>query len=219
MKDYPYFKAYVAEILFDTMGMSQAQKGDYLDSLLLAWKDMNPEKMPRWMQEYADDTIKKSAKLSVNSRIRWEKAMQLHSKSNPDAMQIPYIEDRIGEDRIGEERDILSKKNKVFIPPTLSEAHWYVEKSELNGFDVEAWHKSRTATQWKKANGKKVKDWKLDIRGCIGAGSFIKQEAGRSAGRVFETTKERINRENMERLAEMAKEQSNLFGKPLELGA
>lgn len=175
MKDYPYFKAYVAEILFDTMGMSQAQKGDYLDSLLLAWKDMNPEKMPRWMQEYADDTIKKSAKLSANSRIRWENAMQLHSKCIPNAMQRQYIEDRIGEDRIGEredKRDKREKNAKAFVPPTIQEVRELCKVSGYKYFDCEKYLTLRTRTEWTKANGKKVKNWKNDLHTSATYDSF-----------------------------------------------
>jgi len=113
MKDYPYFKAYVAEILMDTMRMSQSEKGDYLDGLMISWKTMNPEKMPDWMREYADDTISKSRKLSENSKVRWVKAMQLHSNCIPNAMQNTYIEDRIGEDRIGEEKRKENKKKST----------------------------------------------------------------------------------------------------------
>jgi hypothetical protein len=81
VKDYPYFKAYVAEILFDTMGLSQEKKGDYLDSLLISWKTMNPNIMPSWMRDYADETILKSRKLSENAKIPYQLQCKCNAKS------------------------------------------------------------------------------------------------------------------------------------------
>ena len=173
MKDYPYFKAYVAEILFDTMGLSQEKKGDYLDSLLMSWKTMNPNIMPSWMRDYADETIQKSRKLSENAKIRWRtsvEAMQLHTNCNSIAMQKAYIEDRIGEDRIGEERrgEEIAKvkpkaKSSAFIPPSLSEVSDYCKSKGYVLFDVERYFKLRTANNWTKANDEKVKNWKNDV--------------------------------------------------------
>jgi len=218
MKDYPYFKAYVAEILFDTMGMSQAQKGDYLDSLLLAWKTMNPEKMPQWMQEYADDTIKKSGKLSENSKIRWSNAMQLHTKCNANAMQTAYIEDRRGEDRIGEEKPPTPKKGRIVSEPVLIPESLKL----IEGF-TESWaqwilhlceKKKKPTPTAQRLQLKKLATMSNPVLAICNSiernyqGIFDPTENG---SRKFESTQERINRENLVRWEEMQREEKLLF--------
>jgi len=162
MKDYPYFKAYIAEILIDTMRMNQSQKGDYLDDLILSWKDMNPEKMPIWMREYADETIVKSRKLSENSKVRWANAMQLHTNCKPIAMQKTYIEERRGEDRIREER-IGDSENafasfwaeypkKVAKPQSQRAFLKAIKKADLSKI-LEAVKSQKESDQWTKEGG------------------------------------------------------------------
>lgn len=161
MKDYPYFKAYVAEILFDTMGMTRDKKGDYLDSLLMSWKTMDPSTMPEWMREYADETIIKSRKLSENSKVRWSKAMQLHTNCKSKAMQTPYIEERIGEDRRREEIKIafasfwIEYPKKVSKPQAEKAFKNAVKKTKLEPL-LKSLDAFKLSEDWTKENGKYI---------------------------------------------------------------
>jgi uncharacterized protein YdaU (DUF1376 family) len=162
MKDYPYFKAYIAEILMDTMSMNQSQKGDYLDSLIRSWKSMNPSEMPDWMREYADETISKSRKLSANSKIRWSTAMQLHTKCIPIAMQKTYKrgEDRIGEDRIGDSENAFALfwgeyPKKASKPQAKNAFLKAIKKADL-GKILESVKSQKDSDNWKKDGGQYI---------------------------------------------------------------
>jgi hypothetical protein len=67
----------------------------------------------------------------------------------------------------------VKKNTGIFSAPTFEEVGIFVKSSGLADFDFTTWYKVRTANSWEKANGRKVKDWKRDIRGCIASGSFM----------------------------------------------
>jgi hypothetical protein len=52
----------------------------------------------------------------------------------------------------------------------------YAAEKSLSDVDVELWHKARSLTDWTKANGSKVKDWRLDLKGCQIHGTFSKNK-------------------------------------------
>jgi len=109
MTDYPYFKAYVANILAETMLMTNEEKGIYLSKMVMSWVSLKIDGMPDWMKDQVDDAMKKSHKMSDNAKARWAKnkeiantdaiALPLQSNCNAEAMQNAYIEREIERER------------------------------------------------------------------------------------------------------------------------
>jgi uncharacterized protein YdaU (DUF1376 family) len=122
MKDYPYFPCYIAEVLLDTAGMSDAEIGQYFIGLIRSWKRMDAPSMPDWLAECAEASIAKSRRLSDNAKARWEqskstaKGVQLHNKSNASSMQLQCRgEEKRGEDKKGEEKEITTGQKPLEI--------------------------------------------------------------------------------------------------------
>lgn len=97
------------------------------------------------------------------------------AKPNPDESSSP------SHSNTGNTNTGNTKKN-TNTPPTpkgetdLKTAIAYAVEKRLDEVDVELWHKSRTLTDWTKANGSKVKDWRLDLKGCHIHGTFSKNK-------------------------------------------
>jgi hypothetical protein len=162
------------------MGMTQEQKGDYLDKILMAWIKMDYNNLPDWMVDQVDVALDRSKKYSENSKSRWQKQKDL-AVSNAIGMQTDAIALQI--DAIGMQTQYIEREKDRKIDrkklgfPTLTEAIEFSKEKNMTLVDVESWHQARTIGEWTKANGEKVKNWKLDLNNANRFGTFAKKEA------------------------------------------
>jgi len=87
MRELPFFKLYVAEVLIDTMQMGDAEKGKYLENLLASWAKGRTDTMPEWMSEQVSDMQDKRQKMQKNAQSRWS-AKQSQPNCNAFGMQL-----------------------------------------------------------------------------------------------------------------------------------
>lgn len=135
MREYPFFRLFIADFMRDTRRMSQEQKGDYIDSLLDAWLSSEPASMPSWMAEQVDSIKSISAKRSIAAVSRWD-------KSNSPPIQEPPKEHK-------PKRETKPKDSSDF------ERFWTAYPKKIGKLDA--------SKSWERAKGKPPIDQIIDI--------------------------------------------------------
>lgn len=75
-----------------------------------------------------------------------------------------------------DKKEKKEKKNAIQSFPDVVEALTFAKEKGLESVHVESWHESRELADWTKANGEKVKNWKLDLVNANKFGSFAKKQ-------------------------------------------
>ena len=172
MKDYPFFKLYIAQFQRDILGMSVEQIGQYTLDIINSWMDGNSSKMPPWLSDEYDKLQAKSVKLAENGRKGGKaKASKSQAKAS-NCLANPSREEKSREEK---RRVDNTNTRKKFVPPTISEARAYASEKNYDTFDVDLWFRIRNDNEWVKTNGVKVKSWKRDMTNAFGYGSFVKK--------------------------------------------
>lgn len=101
---------------------------------------------------------------------RW--AFQRFSNQKPTTFQ-PSKTSKNGDSR--KKTNQKPTKNQPLSKITLTDIEAYIKDNNLK-VDAEMYYNSRKATNWIKANGQQVMNWKNDLRYAEASGSFRKQQ-------------------------------------------
>lgn len=105
-------------------------------------------------------TFADRAKYAANKR--WEK----HRIKRKDATSIANTEISITTSNAPNltKPNLTKRNNSVFLPPTMEQINDYAKEQKLEGFNAAAYFDYNERAGWVLANGKKMKDWKADMR-------------------------------------------------------
>ena len=166
MKDYPFFKLYIAHFQRDIIGKSYEQIGEYIVSAVNSWMDGEVDEMPSWMSDEYHKLTEKSQKLAENGRKGGQaKAKQLLA----NAKQILPIgkqrrEEKSRVDKIRIDKSINTKTTPI--SPRGFEEFWEAYPKKVGkGEAVKKWAKLKpplekvlSTLEWQKASDQWSKD-------------------------------------------------------------
>ena len=117
--------------------------------------------------------LEKSQNLSESraraGRIGAHARYNANGNANGNACVLPLAIDKKRRDK-----KRIEEIEKSF--PTVEVAVEFSKEKNLLAVDPVSWHESRSVSDWTKANGEKVKNWKLDLVNANKFGSFAKKE-------------------------------------------
>ena len=142
LKDYPFFKLYIAHFQRDIIGKSYEQIGEYIVSAVNSWMDGDIEALPLWMSDEYAKLAEKSQKLAENGRKGGQaKAKQIVAI----AKQIVPIAKQRREEKSREEEIRIDKRDKpktTPLPPKGFDEFWKAYPKKVG--------KASALASWKK---------------------------------------------------------------------
>jgi hypothetical protein len=146
------------------------------DSLAQRWK-WSRNKVRRFISELSEKTAQQieQQKSPILSKIRIIN-YNLYQSNDKDDTTDDTTERQQKDTNKNDKKEKKEKKNTIQAFPDVVEALTFAMEKRLDSVHVESWHESRELADWTKANGEKVKNWKLDLVNANKFGSFAKKQ-------------------------------------------
>lgn len=145
-----------------------------LDTWSKLFGNWSTGKTRRFLKRLKDDgmietkSVTKTTHLSVCNYKTYQSGEQADGTPNDTQTVHQTTRPRYTNKNDKNEKNVNNEKKKIerskFSPPSLQEVESYAKEKGFESFDCQMYFDSREASGWSQANGRKLKDWKADVR-------------------------------------------------------